>query len=176
MISDPMFTWILNIWFPVSAIAAISVNISCGRPPIFCYQKHVRNDKESSFHLYSVITRSFSTIYCLQVTYVSPSLISCITPAHAAGEVDFVVTSSGGQQFTPVRFNYSTEHTPTISSVSPSQGFSGQDITIAGTAWRIKCLCGQRCLCSVFLQLLQSFVKMSLMTHIIDYCQISHLH
>ena len=58
--------------------------------------------------------------------------VSCKTQSHAAGSVSVAVTSNG-VSYTPSSYSYSTGSTPTVTSVSPSFGLSGQTLTISGT-------------------------------------------
>lgn len=60
--------------------------------------------------------------------------IVAVTPAHAAGAVDIVVTNYRGAVVTLTGgFTYNASSTPTISSVSPSSGRIGTSVTITGT-------------------------------------------
>jgi len=73
---------------------------------------------------------------CANLVVSSSTIISCVTPAHAAGAVDVVVTNpntqagtlSGGFTFNPILF-------PILSSVSPTSGTAdgGTSITITGS-------------------------------------------
>ena len=63
----------------------------------------------------------------------SLSQVVCLTPAHAAGTVSISVTSKG-VNYPATNYNYSTDSTPTVTSVSPSSGLSGDSITISGSS------------------------------------------
>ncbi|XP_071488092.1 fibrocystin-L-like [Diadema antillarum] len=65
---------------------------------------------------------------------ISLSEISCITPANSAGSYDLVVTSDG-ETYSTQSYVYSSSSTPTITSVSPSSGETGDSITISGSAF-----------------------------------------
>merc|ERR1719239_658627 len=66
------------------------------------------------------------------VTACTSSSVSCTTPAGADGSSDFVVTSNG-VQFPAVSFSYSAAATPSVSSVSPTEGSGAQTLTISGS-------------------------------------------
>ncbi|XP_038070546.1 fibrocystin-L-like isoform X1 [Patiria miniata] len=68
------------------------------------------------------------------VQSVSLYEITCVTSAHAAGIVDLVVTSQG-EAYPAVNYEYSASETPTISSVSPGSGVTGNSITISGSSF-----------------------------------------
>jgi hypothetical protein len=68
------------------------------------------------------------------VTYVSSTQLKAVTPAHAAGTVDIVVTNPDRQAATLAGgFTYSTS--PTVSTISPSSGpaTGGTSVVIAGS-------------------------------------------
>ena len=68
---------------------------------------------------------------------VTPSKVVVLTPAHAAGPVDVVVTVPGGQQASyPAGYTYVvTESAPAIDGIDPSQGPAGggTPVTISGS-------------------------------------------
>ncbi len=68
------------------------------------------------------------------ITVISDTQITAVTPVHAAGIVDIVVTTPGGTGTGTSLYAYEVP-APTISSVSPTSGTTagGQTITIAGT-------------------------------------------
>ena len=66
------------------------------------------------------------------VTACTSSSVTCTTPAGADGSSDFVVTSNG-VQFPAVSFSYSAASTPSVSSVSPTEGSGAQTLTISGS-------------------------------------------
>ncbi|XP_048254094.1 fibrocystin-L-like [Haliotis rufescens] len=68
------------------------------------------------------------------IVSVHETNISCIAPSHAAGSVDVVVTSAG-TTYPSETFTYSSAATPTVSSVTPTNGIGGNAVTIAGTGY-----------------------------------------
>ncbi|XP_071792804.1 fibrocystin-L-like isoform X2 [Asterias amurensis] len=60
--------------------------------------------------------------------------IVCVTPAHSAGTVDLVVYSNG-EEYPTESYDYSSVVTPTITSVTPANGTTGQSITISGSSF-----------------------------------------
>lgn len=70
------------------------------------------------------------------VVMVSPTSVTCVTPAHAAGAVDVVVTNGDAQTGTGVNaFTYVAA--PTVTSVAASSGTTagGVAVTISGTGF-----------------------------------------
>ena len=65
---------------------------------------------------------------------VSLSEIICTTPANSAGTVDLVVVSDG-VTYAAEDYIYSSSSTPTVNSISPTSGSTGDSITISGTAF-----------------------------------------
>ena len=65
---------------------------------------------------------------------MNASHIVCISSSHAAGEVDLVVTS-GAIDYPSQNYNYSSSDTPTVSSVSPNSGVTGDSISISGSGF-----------------------------------------
>ncbi|XP_071793632.1 fibrocystin-L-like isoform X1 [Asterias amurensis] len=65
---------------------------------------------------------------------VTLSQIVCSTPAHSAGTVDLVV-SSNGEEYPTQDYDYSSAVTPTITSVTPANGATGDSITISGSSF-----------------------------------------
>ncbi len=66
--------------------------------------------------------------------------ISCLTPAHAPGTVDVMVTNPGNATGTLVGgFTYLPQQPPTVGSVSPAEGTSlgGTEVTVTGTGFNI---------------------------------------
>lgn len=74
------------------------------------------------------------------VTVVGSTSITATTPAHAAGEVNVVVTNTDGQSGTLTNgFTYTTptNPAPSVSSVSPNSGATagGTSVTVTGTGF-----------------------------------------
>ena len=69
-----------------------------------------------------------------QITKQTLADITCLTPAHAAGQVSAIVkvasTTYASQSFT-----YSTQKTPVVSTVSPAAGYIGDSVTITGSGF-----------------------------------------
>ena len=79
-------------------------------------------------------TVNIGTNPCSNIVIVSPTRITCTTPAGTVGVVDITVTNTDGQTITlPSSFTY--QDAPTISSVSPNAGnpIGGTSITITGS-------------------------------------------
>lgn len=62
----------------------------------------------------------------------SLSEVTCITQLHSAGSVNVAVTSNG-LSYSFSSYNYDSGVTPTISTISPMNGFAGDILTITGT-------------------------------------------
>ena len=71
---------------------------------------------------------------CTSITIVSSTSLTCVTPGHAAGTVDVVITSGSSIVTLAGGFTYSASPPPTVSSVSPATGTLGAttNITITG--------------------------------------------
>ena len=82
------------------------------------------------------MTISIGGSACASPTYVNATTLTCITPAHAAGAVDIVVTNTDSQTGTGVGI-YSYQAAPTVTSVTPNGGstLAGNTITINGTGF-----------------------------------------
>jgi acid phosphatase len=82
-------------------------------------------------------TVSFGGVAATNVNVLGSTTVTAITPAHAGGAVNVVVTNPGGQTGTSVNgYTYAaTPQPPTVGSVSPSSGptTGGTSITITGT-------------------------------------------
>ncbi|HEX3733545.1 MAG TPA: IPT/TIG domain-containing protein [Solirubrobacterales bacterium] len=78
---------------------------------------------------------SFGGTPATNVVEVSPTKLTVKSPAHAAGQVDVTVTTTGGTSATGVPDHYTFTAAPAITSVSPSEGPLGgnQTVTIEGT-------------------------------------------
>ena len=65
----------------------------------------------------------------------SATSITCTTPAHAAGAVNVVVTTSGGTATSTNGFTYVTPPVPTVTALNPTSGSTagGTSVTITGT-------------------------------------------
>lgn len=57
----------------------------------------------------------------------------CVTPEKWGGSIKSVVVSSNGQTYSTLEFRYSSQLTPALTSISPTQGDSGDNVTINGT-------------------------------------------
>ena len=68
------------------------------------------------------------------ITVVNATTITAITPAHTAGAVDVVVTTSGGTGTGASLYTYVTP-APTVTSIGPTNGttLGGTTVTITGT-------------------------------------------
>ncbi|MGE3610425.1 MAG: IPT/TIG domain-containing protein [Bacteriovoracaceae bacterium] len=73
---------------------------------------------------------------CTSLALVSSTTVSCVTPAHAAGVVSVVIVNAAGQSNT-LSSAYTYIASPTVSSVSPSSGYTtgGDLITITGSSF-----------------------------------------
>ncbi|KAL3886654.1 hypothetical protein ACJMK2_026634, partial [Sinanodonta woodiana] len=63
---------------------------------------------------------------------VTLTQIICVTAAHAAATVTVIVTSNS-QPYPSQSFEYTTDASPTIISISPAEGVSGDTLTISGS-------------------------------------------
>jgi len=82
-------------------------------------------------------TVTFGGISATSVVVVSPTQITCATPAHAAGVAVVTVLNPGGHSCnSPIGFTY--EAAPTITSISPVKGASAGDtyVTITGSDFK----------------------------------------
>ncbi|SDH20085.1 IPT/TIG domain-containing protein [Agrococcus jejuensis] len=67
-------------------------------------------------------------------TVLSPTSLTFVTPAHAAGSVPVVLSTAGGQA--PLGLGFGYFDAPTISSLSPDAGTTGSaDVTISGSGF-----------------------------------------
>jgi acid phosphatase len=83
-------------------------------------------------------TVSFGGTAATNVNVVGSTTITAVTPAHASGAVNVVVTNPGGQSATSTNgFNYAGAAAPTVSAVNPTSGptAGGTSITITGTGF-----------------------------------------
>src|SRR5262249_26105846 len=83
----------------------------------------------------------FDGISCTSVTFVSPSVLSCLTPAHLAGTVDVTVTNPDGFQSTLAHsFTYAelSSAPPSLTGLSPGSGGSqgGTVLTLSGAGFQ----------------------------------------
>ncbi|KAK3587658.1 hypothetical protein CHS0354_042441 [Potamilus streckersoni] len=67
---------------------------------------------------------------------VALTQIICVTAAHAAATVTVMVTSKG-QSYSSQSFEYTTNASPTIVSISPVEGVSGDTLTITGSNFAV---------------------------------------
>ena len=77
---------------------------------------------------------TFGGTAATSVVVVNATTITAITPAHAAGAVNVVVTTPGGTGTGIGLYTYVTP-APTVTSISPSSGttLGGTSVTITGT-------------------------------------------
>ncbi len=81
-------------------------------------------------------TVSFGGTAAASAAALNATTITARTPGHAAGAVDVTVTLADGQSDTlPSAFTFNAAAPPTITSVTPSTGKSGTEITIAGSGF-----------------------------------------
>jgi hypothetical protein len=79
---------------------------------------------------------SFGGTAAASAAVIDATTITATTPAHAAGAVSVTVTLPDGQSATlPSAFTFEASAAPTITSVDPSSGPSGTQITITGTGF-----------------------------------------
>lgn len=80
---------------------------------------------------------AFGGVAATGVTVVNGGVITAVTPAHAAGTADVVVTNSDGQSGT-LAGGFTFVAPPTASSVSPGSGptAGGTSVTISGTGFQ----------------------------------------
>ena len=64
-----------------------------------------------------------------EVLSSSFTMVTCVTPPHPDGEVSFVITING-IRFPSFQFNYSTNSTPYVNSMTPTSGNHGDLITL----------------------------------------------
>jgi hypothetical protein len=69
---------------------------------------------------------------------VASTFVDIDTPAHAAGNVDIIITSNG-VAYPTQSFTYSSAATPVVSSLSPSSGSGGSSMTITGSNFDLTC-------------------------------------
>ncbi|HXI30161.1 MAG TPA: IPT/TIG domain-containing protein, partial [Vicinamibacterales bacterium] len=84
----------------------------------------------------TAVAVAFGGVAATAVTIVNANTISAITPAHAAGTADVVLTAPDGLTGTLANsFTFVGAPTPTVTSVTPLVGPSsgGTDVTISGT-------------------------------------------
>jgi hypothetical protein len=78
---------------------------------------------------------TFGGVLGTSVTVVSPTRLTVVSPAHAAGVVAIRVTSPDGTSALVAADQYTYASAPTITSISPSSGpvAGGQTVTVTGT-------------------------------------------
>ena len=78
---------------------------------------------------------TFDGLAATSLSVVDNTTITCITPAHNAGDVDIIVTTAGGPSDTFSSFTYITP--PNITGILPSSGSTagGTNATITGTSF-----------------------------------------
>jgi len=79
-------------------------------------------------------TVTIGSVPCASMSVDFSSQITCVSPAHAAGVVDVVVTNSDGQSDT-LASAFTFVEPPTVTSISPATGTTGggTTVTITGT-------------------------------------------
>jgi hypothetical protein len=83
-------------------------------------------------------TVTFGGAAATNVNVLGSTTLTAVTPAHASGAVNVVVTNPGGQSATSTNgYSYAPASAPTVSSVSPPSGptAGGTSITITGTGF-----------------------------------------
>jgi phosphatidylinositol-3-phosphatase len=83
-------------------------------------------------------TVSFGGTAATNVNVVGSTTITAVTPAHASGPVNVVVTNPGGQNATSTNgYSYAAAAAPTVTAVNPTSGptAGGTSITITGTGF-----------------------------------------
>lgn len=85
----------------------------------------------------SGVTVSFGGTASPTVSVIGPSQIAAVTPAHAVGTVDIVVTNTNGGTAT-VAGGFIYTSVPTVTAVSPGVGsiVGGTSVTITGTGFQ----------------------------------------
>ena len=68
------------------------------------------------------------------VKTVNLSSLTCETPPHAAGDVNIVVTSNS-KSYPSQSFSYTDAVTPKVTSITPTEGYVGDTITITGSGF-----------------------------------------
>ena len=78
---------------------------------------------------------TFDGLAATTISVVDNTTITCITPAHNAGDVDIIVTTAGGPSGEFSSFTYITP--PNITGILPSSGsiLGGTSVTITGTSF-----------------------------------------
>lgn len=69
---------------------------------------------------------------CDDVEVISLTELTCTTVAKAAGAVDIIITSNG-ESYSAIAYTFSDADTPTVTSVSPTQGGADDTVTISGS-------------------------------------------
>jgi len=83
-------------------------------------------------------TVSFGGTAATNVNVVGSTTITAVTPAHASGQVNVVVTNPGGQSATKVNgYTYAAIAAPAVSGVSPTSGptIGGTSVTVSGSGF-----------------------------------------
>jgi hypothetical protein len=76
----------------------------------------------------------FGTTASATITFVSPTQLKAVAPAHAAGTVDVTVTTPGGTSALVAGDHYAYG-SPTVTSFTPTSGMTGSTVTITGTGF-----------------------------------------
>lgn len=85
--------------------------------------------------LYGATAVKFGATDAASFTVDSNTQITCVSPAHAAGQVDITVVGPGGISTNTAADNYTYVAAPTVTSVTPPSGSmaGGTSVVIAGT-------------------------------------------
>jgi len=81
-------------------------------------------------------TVTFDGINATTVTFDSPTQLTAVTPAHAAGAVDVVVTNSSSEAYTSIGgFTFTAASGPTVTNIRPNSGniAGGTTVYLDGT-------------------------------------------
>jgi len=72
---------------------------------------------------------TFDGIAATEFTVISDTSLTAMTPAHAAGAVDVVVTTPGGSASVTYTYEEIVIPAPTVTSIDPASGVAGEELT-----------------------------------------------